>query len=49
MVFKLTKFLNIYHTMDKVAPLVHSDKLDQLSALITLLGQAWAGDVSICA
>ena len=36
MVFKLTKFMDVYHTIDKVAPLVHSGKLTQLSAFITL-------------
>ena len=44
-VFKLAKFLNVYHTIEKVAPLVHCDKLIQLSAFTTLLGQALAGDV----
>ena len=39
-------FLNVYHIIDKVAPLVHSDKLIQLSAFSTLLGQIWTDDIS---
>ncbi len=38
MVFKLTKFMNVYHTIEKVAPLVHSDK----STNFLLLLHYWA-------